>query len=242
MNAIELLSIALFATFAFFSTATLNAQNFDGVEWIPDKSNKPEQDKSGKGKTPSTKNATNNQGTYKFEITTSGDGTQRQEWKFERRKDYTQMSVKFRINSEQKDFNEVAIAQCHDDQEGPEGVFSIYQIRRSEDKYYFGVQGDTTEAHNYYSKFEPVEVELDEWYGLQIQTYTKGKVASFERARLWILGGNKIWDNTISGGGDEESYYKIGAYRLGGGFGKVSVSFEDLKLFKGRKPKPKSKK
>jgi len=142
----------------------------------------------------------------------------------------------FRINSEQKDFNEVGIVQCHDDQTGSKGVFSIYQIRRSGTKYYFGVQGDTTQASNNYSDFEPVEIELDKWYGLHLQTYTKGQKSSSERGRLWY-DGEKIWDNTLTGGGDKESYYKLGAYRLGGGSGKVSVSFEGIRFYTGREKK-----
>ena len=234
MHSRRLLSIALFSALALVSTSALNAQHFNRVEWTRDKSNSPEQDKSGSGKTPSTENATDNQGTYKFEITTTDGGKQRQEWKYERRKGYTQMLVKFRINSEQKKFSEVGIVQCHDDQTGSKGVFSIYQIRRSGRKYFFGVQGDTTQARNNYSRFEPVEVKLDKWYGLHLQTYTKGRRSSFERARLWFEG-EKIWDNTLKGGGDSESYYKLGTYRLGGGSGKVSVSFEGIKFYTGKK-------
>lgn len=233
MNLRNVLSVLLFQL-ALLSPAVLVAQDFSGVKWKRDEDNTPKQDKMGSGKNPSTKDATNNQGEYTFEITTTKGGKQRQEWKYERRQGYTGMELKFRINSTYKAFDQVGIVQCHDDQTGSEGVFSIYQIRKSRGKYFFGVQGDTTEAQNQYRKFKPVEIKLDQWYKLKLRTNTQGKTNSFERAQL-LLEGKKIYDNVIKGGGDKESYYKIGAYRLNSGSGKMSVTFNNIKFYTGKK-------
>lgn len=224
--------ITLLGTLLFTSSA--HAQ-FSGVKWSRDNSNSPEQDKSGKGSTPSTRGVTNNQGTYQFKITTSStSGTQRQEWKYERRKGYMQMQTEFRINSGTNKFDKIAVAQNHDDQNGREGVFSIYQVRKSGNDYVFGVQGDTTQASNGYSKFDTVKIKLGKYYRLKVRSYIAGRSNSVEVAELYD-GSKRIWKETIRGGGDSEGYYKIGVYKLSGGKGPVTADFKKTRFWSGRK-------
>ena len=218
------------------SAPALLAQNFDGISWTRWTDNTPRQDKSGSGSTPSTSGVTNNQSTYTFSISSSStSSTQRQEWLYERQRDFTQMELRFRINPSATSFDKISIAQCHDDQTGSKGVFSIYQVRRSGSNFVFGVQGDTTEASNGYSQFSTRSVSLNTWYRLLIQTYTNGRNGSYEYARLYNNSGRLLWQNTIEGGGDSESYYKLGVYRLSGGRGPVSASFDDIKFWTGRR-------
>lgn len=228
--------LATFMTVCALSTTPAIAQNFNNIEWTLDRSNKPSQDRSGSGKTPSTSNATNNQNeVYTFEISTTStsSGTQRQEFQFERREDYHRFEGEFRINSDQPNFDRVSIAQTHDDQTGSEGVFSIYQVRRDNgDGYVFGVQGDTTEANNGYSTFDTVSIELDRWYRLETRTYSANRNDSFEIARLYD-GNTLIWTQTIEGGGEDEQYKKVGAYRLTNGSGRVIVDWTDLTFYTG---------
>ena len=219
---------------ALLFTSPAHAQ-FSGVKWSRDNSNSPEQDKSGKGSTPSTKNATNNQGTYQFKITTSStSGTQRQEFKYERRKGYMQMQTEFRISNSTKNFDKIALAQNHDDQKGSEGVFSIYQVRKSGSSYVFGVQGDTKEANNGYSKFDTVKIKTGKYYRLKVRSYIAGKSNSVEIAELYD-GNKRIWRETIKGGGDSEGYYKIGVYKLSGGKGPITADFKKTRFWKGSK-------
>jgi len=134
---VTIASVTLAACLLFTSTASAQ---FSGVKWSTDKSNSPEQDKSGSGSTPSTKGATNNSKTFTFKISTSStSGTQRQEFKYERRKGYAQMQVEFRIDTKYKNFDRIGLVQNHDDQTGSKGVFSIYQVRKSGSNYVFGV-------------------------------------------------------------------------------------------------------
>ena len=216
---------------------TAVAQSFSGVSWTRDTSNTPKQDKSGSGKTPSTSGATNNQGRYRFEITTTStsSGTQRQEFKYERRSGYHRLDGKFRIVSSQPNFDRVAVAQTHDDQTGSEGVFSIYQVRRNGSGYEFGVQGDTKEASNGYSRFDTVEFELDKWYRLNIRTLSSTVDNSFEIAQLYNEHGQLIWQETVYGGGEDLQYKKVGAYRLTNGYGRVIVDWEQMKFYNGSK-------
>jgi len=227
------LGAALVLCFAFTSTAVAQ---FSGLEWVPDTSNTPEQDKSGSGNTPSTINATDNQGTYRFRISTSNNNkTQRQEWKFERRSGYTQMQTEFRINSSDSGFHKISVVQNHDDQTGSKGVFTIYQVRRRGDDWVFGVQGDTTEASNGYSNFSTVPIKLDKYYRLKIRSFIDGRNNSMETAELYD-GGDVIWRETVYGGGDVESYYKMGVYRLSGGFGPVAADFRNTRFWTGQEP------
>ena len=222
---------------AFAVTLTsASARSFEGVTWVQNTTEQPHQDSSGSGITPSTSGAMNNQGRFDFEISTSStSSTQRQEWKYDRHEGLTRMDLRFRINSKHTNFHKISIAQCHDDQSGSEGVFSIYQVRREGDKYYFGVQGDVEEADNVYSQFPTTEIKFDTWYSLSIRTNTDGRNNSYEYGAVRdVNNGNKvIWTNTIVGGGDSESYYKLGAYRLTGGEGPFSVSFEQIMFFEG---------
>ena len=207
---------------------------FSGIEWVPDTSNTPRQDKSGSGNTPSTSGATNNQGQYLFRISTSNTSqTQRQEWLFERRSGYTQMQTEFRIDSSDDDFDKISIVQNHDDQTGSEGVFTIYQVRRSGSGWVFGVQGDTTEASNGYSNFSTVGIDLDKFYRLKLRSFIDGRNDTFEVAELYD-GNNVIWRETINGGGDVESYYKMGVYKLTGGNGPVTAEFKNTRFWTGR--------
>lgn len=212
------------------------AGSFSDVSWERDYSNSPTQDKSGSGTTPSTSGATNSMDTYTFNISTSStSGTQRQEWKYERRSGYMRMTFYFMINSDYSDdFDRIGIAQNHDDQTGSEGVFSIYQVRKDGDKWVFGVQGDTTDADNGYSTFGTAEIELDTWYKLSVKSYVAGTDDSYERGTLQDYSGTTtLWEENIEGGGDVEGYYKLGAYKLTNGYGPISISYKSIKFWEG---------
>lgn len=227
-------SIAI-AAICLFTASTASAQNFDGVRWDIDRSNTPQQDRDGSGRTPSTRNATNNQGDYQFEISTNRTSSlQRQEFQFERRSGYHRFSGEFRISSDRPDFDRVSVAQTHDDQTGSEGVFSIYQIRADGNNYVFGVQGDTREADNGYSRFDTVRFRLDRWYRLETRTLSSSRDGSFEIAELFE-GNRLIWTETIRGGGEDEQYKKAGAYRLTRGSGRVIVDWRDMTFYTGRR-------
>jgi len=185
--------------------------------------------------TPSTSGATNNKKTFTFKISTSSkSGTQRQEFKYERRKGFAQMQVEFRIDTKYKNFDKIALVQNHDDQTGSKGVFSIYQVRKSGSNYVFGVQGDTTEAKNSYSKFDTVKIKLGKYYRLKLRSYINGKNASVEVAELYD-GSKRIWREEVKGGGDTEGYYKMGVYKLSGGKGPVQASFKNTRFWTGKK-------
>ena len=89
---------------------------------------------------------------------------------------------------------------------------------------------------NSYSQFSTTEIKLDTWYSLSLRTNTDGGNGSFEVAVARdVNNGNRvIWTNTTVGGGDSESYYKFGAYRLTGGEGLVLILFEQIRFFEGR--------
>ena len=208
---------------------------FSGVKWSNDTSNSPEQDRSGSGTTPSTNGATNNKGTFKFRISTSStSGTQRQEWKYERRDGYMQMQTEFKISGSDKNFDKIALVQNHDDQTGSKGVFSIYQVRKSGSNWVFGVQGDTTQASNSYSKFSTVKIKLNKYYRLKLRSYINGKSNTVEVAELYD-GSKRIWREEVKGGGDDESYYKLGVYKLSGGKGPITAYFKNTRFWKGKK-------
>ena len=229
----KLFFVSLLVTFVSFSTPAY--AQFSGVKWSKDTSNSPVQDKSGSGSTPSTSGATNNQGTYKFKISTSSSSsTQRQEWKFERRSGYTQMQTEFKINNSDTKFDKIGLVQNHDDQTGSKGVFTIYQVRKCGSNWVFGVQGDTTEASNSYSKFSTVKIKLNKYYRLKLRSYINGKSKTVEIAELYD-GSKRIWREEIKGGGDNESYYKMGVYRLSGGKGPISAQFKNTRFWKGKK-------
>jgi len=223
-------TVALVGSLLF--TTSAQAQ-FSGVQWSRDYSNSPHQDKSGSGVTPSTSGATNNLGTFRFKLTSSStSGVHRQEWQYERRSGFMQMQTEFRISSSQTNFHKIALAQNHDDQTGSKGVFSIYQVRKSGGKYYFGVQGDTTEANNGYSSFGTVEIKLNRYYRLKLRSHVNGRDDSVEVAELYE-NNVRIWREEVEGGGDNEGYYKIGVYRLTGGRGPVTVDFKRTRFWTG---------
>ena len=231
------LSLAIAAT-TLFSVASY--AQFGGVRWTSDTVNFPEQDRDGNGRTPSTSGATNNQGTFRFEITTTRTDTlQRQEFQFQRRTGLHRFRGEFRISSEQPNFDRVSVAQTHDDQTRSEGVFSIYQVRRADDGgYVFGVQGDTTEASNGYSTFDTVDIELDRWYRLEIRTESIDRDNTVEVAVLRDVSSgnsNEIWRETVRGGGEDEQYRKVGAYRLTNGSGRVIVDWRSMRHWTGRR-------
>jgi hypothetical protein len=232
----DYLHIALFfAVFFVGFISSAAAQSFANVQWNIDTSNSPRQDKSGSGRTPSTSGATNNQGNFRFEIsTTNTSSTQRQEFLYERRSGYHRFSGEFRMDSRQPNFNRVSIAQTHDDQRGSAGVFSIYQVRRSGNSYVFGVQGDTTEARNGYSVFDTVTIELDRWYRLETRTFSSTRDGSFEVGQLFDSNGRLIWEETIFGGGEDRQYKKVGAYRLTNGSGRVIVDWRQMTFYNGQ--------
>lgn len=213
------------------------AAQFGGVRWSTDSSNTPRQDRDGSGRTPSTRGATNNRGSYTFEIsTTRTNELQRQEFQFERRSGYHRFRGEFRIDSRQSNFDRVSVAQTHDDQTGSEGVFSIYQVRRDGNNYVFGVQGDTREASNGYSTFDTARIQLDRWYRLDIRTNSVNRNDTVEVAVLRdVSTGQEIWRETIRGGGEDEQYRKVGAYRLTNGSGRVIVAWRNMRHSIGRR-------
>ena len=229
----DLLKVLVLQVMFVFCCNDAFAQNFNGVSWERDRSNTPQQDRGGRGRTPSTRGATNNQGLYTFEISTTREGDlQRQEFQFERRSGLHRFRGEFRIRSSQPNFDRVSVAQTHDDQTGSEGVFSIYQVRNSGGSYVFGVQGDTREASNGYSTFSTVDIRLDRWYRLETRTLSSSRDGSFEIAELYD-GNRRIWRETILGGGEDEQYKKVGAYRLTNGSGRVIVDWRDMRFYEG---------
>ncbi len=223
-----------FSVVSLFMSSGAFAQ-FDDVRWSTDRSNTPEQDRDGNGRTPSTSGATDNRGTFSFEIsTTSTSSLQRQEWQFERRSDLHRFRGEFRIDSSQPNFDRVSVHQTHDDQTGSEGVFSIYQIRREGDGYVFGVQGDTTEADNGYSTFSTVPIRVGRWYELETRTNSTSRNGTVEEAIL-RENGREIWSEIVRGGGEGEQYKKTGAYRLTNGSGRVIIDWREMQFWTGRR-------
>lgn len=249
MNKLHTVKVGQYVGFlaALLLSTTTVAQNFYHVgDWIRDRNNNPEVDASGDGESPSISgtDAMDDQGRYNFFI--SSDETkaqnktvQRQEFKFERREDSNRMVGRFRIDSEYPNFDQIAVAQTHDDQTESQGVFSIYQVRKVNGRYYFGVQGDVTEASNSYDPDIAVEIELDAWYELSLKTNSINRDDTYEIARLYSVNSSealdyeakqKIWENTISGGGEDLQYKKVGAYRLSSGYGPIRVSWKGLRF------------
>lgn len=207
----------------------------DGVEWTRDTENSPGQDKTGSGSTPSTSGATNNQGEFSFEISTSNtdpDITQRQEWRFDNRSGFHRFRGQFTLDPSQDNFDKVSVVQTHDLQTGPEGVFSIYQVRQDGDGFVFGVQGDVEEADNSYDSNLTVPIRLGQTYEFEKQSSSTTRDGSIEVAIL-RENGNQIWTHTIVGGGQNIQYTKVGAYRLTGGTGRVSVEWSDMEFWNG---------
>lgn len=228
------LSIAAVYT---FGAVTAQAEDFNDVNWSADTSNTPQQDRDGNGRTPSTSGATDNQGNFQFEIsTTSTSALQRQEFQFERRSGLHRFTGEFRISSDQPNFNRVSVAQTHDDQTGSEGVFAIYSVRRDGNNYEFGAQGDTTSQgspSNGFSNIPTVDIELDTWYTFRTSTSSTTTDDTVETAQLFD-GNNEIWTHTFIGGGEDLQYKKVGAYRLTGGSGRIIVDWREMEFETGR--------
>ena len=91
----------------------------------------------------------------------------------------------------------------------------------------FGVQGDTTEASNQYRIFSTVDFELDTWYGFRTSTLSSTRDDSVEMVEL-SRNGNVIWTEIVRGGGEDEQYKKVGAYRLTNGSGRVIVDWREM--------------
>ena len=231
------LSIAAACT---LGAATTQAEDFDDVRWSRDTSNTPQQDRDNQGRTPSTRGATDNQGNFQFEISTTQqveDERYRQEFQFERRSGLHRFTGEFRISSQQPNFNRVSVAQTHDDQTGSVGVFTIYSVRKDGNSYEFGAQGDTTDEQgsreNGFSRIPTVDIELDTWYRLRTSTSSTTRDGTVETAQLFE-GNNEIWTHTFTGGGEDLQYKKAGAYRLTGGSGRVIVDWREMVLETGR--------
>ena len=236
MNTTYSLIIKISIIAASLIGSSISYAQFDNVRWSRDKSNSPRQDKSGSGNTPSTSGATNNQGEFTFRISTSNSSsTQRQEWRFEDRSGYMHMTTEFKIDSGDDNFDKISIAQNHDKQTGSVGVFSIYQVRQSGNNLIFGVQGDTASSgvSNGYSTFSTENIDFDEWYRLRIRSFVDEDDA-IEVAELYDSSNRLLWTETIEYGGDDQGYYKIGAYRLTGGKGPVTVHFRNTKFWTGK--------
>ncbi len=228
-----------------FGAATTQAEDFDDVRWSVDRSNSPEQDKDGSGRTPSARGATNNQDNFRFEISTTRNVSgerYRQEFRFENRSGLHRFTGEFRISSAQPNFDRVSVAQTHDEQNGSVGVFSIYSVRRDGNNYVFGAQGDTSNEQgdrdsNSYSNVarqtRPVEIELDTWYRFRTSTSSTTIDDTIETAELF-RGSRRIWTHTFEGGGQNVQYKKAGAYRLTGGSGRVIVDWREMVLETGR--------
>jgi len=229
----KILTSLAFGTALLFEMSTASAQ-FANVDWTRDTSNSPQQDRDGSGRTPGTGGATNSQGRFVFEISTNGGGLQRQEFQYERRKGLHRFRGDFRIRSSRPNFNRVSVAQTHDDQTGSRGVFSIYSVRKEGSRYYFGVQGDTTEASNGYSRFDRVRIRLDRWYNLETRTESIDRNNTRELAIL-RENGKEIWRERIVGGGENEQYKKVGAYRLTGGSGRAIVEWDNMRFYTGER-------
>ena len=230
------LALSVVAAAACIFTTTASQAQFGGVRWSNDTSNTPRQDRDGSGRTPSTSGATNNRGTYRFEIsTTSTSSLQRQEFQFERRRGYHRFRGEFRMNTSQPNFDRVSVAQTHDDQTGSEGVFSIYQVRRDGSNYVFGVQGDTREADNGYSTFDTERIRLGRYYRLELRTNSRNRDDTVEVATLRDDNNRQIWRETVRGGGEDEQYRKVGAYRLTNGSGRVIVDWRNMRHWTGRR-------
>ncbi len=236
------LSVAASCT---FGAAIAQAEDFDDVSWSRDRSNTPIQDRDNEGRTPSTRGATDNQGDFQFEISTTRidpDEFFRQEFRFENRSGLHRFTGEFRISSAQPNFNRVSVAQTHDQQNGSVGVFSIYSVRRDGNNYVFGAQGDTSseqgdQSTNSFSnvsrQVSPVEIELDTWYRLRTSTSSTTVDGTIETAELF-RGNSRIWTHTFEGGGQNVQYKKAGAYRLTGGSGRVIVDWREMVLETGR--------
>lgn len=214
-------------------STTAMAQDFHGVKWSSDTSNTPEAEEHGCGEVPDTDST----GPLTFELVGNcTTGVQRQEFKYERRLGFHRMNGDFTIDSKHTDFNAISIAQTHDDLGGSDGVFTIYRITNENGQLYFGVQGD----HLKYYEADQVAIYPDRVYNMSIKTYSDGS-DSYETAEVFY-NGQRIWMWTVSDGGNSGSgddkhhqYKKIGAYELTGGYGSMTVTWDQVVFFTGQR-------
>lgn len=225
---------SLLVTSLFAISTSVSAGSFDNIEWTLENSyNIAENDSSGCALEPEI--STSSSESFTFGLTDDSDcndGTQRDEFKYERRSGYNRIIAYFTIDGTYPDFNKMGIAQTHDDSTGDTGVFSIYQVREEDGAYIFGVQGDSNEDDNGWDDYDQVEISLDTTYKLVIKTNGLSDGDSYEDANLY-LDDVKVWSSSIEIGGEEEQYKKIGAYQLTGGEGEFHLTWESVKLYTG---------
>ncbi|RVU85645.1 hypothetical protein EOL70_06745 [Leucothrix sargassi] len=215
------------------STSPTYDTSFANVTWVQDFNNVPDVEEYGCGDAPSSSTSTTD--TFTFTLTGCTSGTQRQEFKYERRTGLHSMEGVFRFTG--ADFtkdNGISIAQTHDDRTGSDGVFSIYRLHSHSDGSY-SVMPQTDESS--YRNFEWATVLPDTDYYMDIQTWSDG-AGSFERARLWegdSANGALLaeWIINDGSGDDVEQYKKIGAYALTGAYGELTVYWRNVQLFTG---------
>jgi len=217
----------------FVFSAAAAAGSFNNISWtLENEDNLPETDASGCALKPSTSKSK----VFKFGLTGKSnciDGKQRDEFKYQRRTGYNRLIGYFTIDGTYPNFNKMGVAQTHDHSKSNIGVFSIYQVRKENDSYIFGVQGDSNYSNNGWSDYPQAKISLDTRYKLVIKTNGLSNGNSYEDATLY-LDDEKIWSSSIEVGGEQKQYKKIGAYQLTGGGGEFHVTWDSVKLYTGK--------
>ena len=215
------------------NASSITNTNFTDVSWVQDVNNVPDVEEYGCGDAPSSSTSTTE--TFTFTLTGCTSGTQRQEFKYERRVGLHSMEGVFRFSGANfTEDNGISIAQTHDDRTGSDGVFSIYRLHNHGGGSY-SIMPQTDESS--YRDFEWATVSPDTDYYMDIQTWSDGS-DSFERARLWLgtsAEGEPLanWLINDGSGDDVEQYKKIGAYALTGAYGELTVQWSNVRLFTG---------
>jgi len=216
-------------------SATATAGSFNDISWtLENEDNLPETDASGCALKPNTSTSTSK--SFEFGLTDDSnciDGKQRDEFKYQRRTGYNRLTGYFTIDGNYSNFDKMGVAQTHDHSTGDTGVFSIYQVRKENGSYIFGVQGDSNYSNNGWSDYPQVKISLDTRYKLVIKTNGLSNGNSYEDANLY-LDDVKIWSSSIEVGGEQKQYKKIGAYQLTGGEGEFHVKWDSVKLYTGK--------
>jgi len=75
---------------------------------------------------------------------------------------------------------------------------------------------------------------LDRWYNLETRTESIDRNNTRELAIL-RENGKEIWRERIVGGGENEQYKKVGAYRLTGGSGRAIVEWDNMRFYTGER-------
>lgn len=223
--------------FALHGAATMaTAQGFNGVAWSVDNDMRVhEAEEVGCGEVPDPDST----GPLTFSLAGCESGKQRQEFKYLRRGGFHRMKGDFIIDEGTTDFSAIAVAQTHDNGKGSEGVFTIYRITKRDGQLYFSAQGD-------YFNHDEVEDQIiypGRAYRFVTTTYSDG-ASSYEYGELYERG-RRIWELWTTDGGadlDDESakdaskqYKKIGAYQLSEGYGAISVEWNNVEFFTGRR-------